>query len=162
MSDQSLPQRKAPPEIANLTGFPLPPSANGLYKSVGRRRAKSSDYLAFERSAIAWMRWHTIEIDEARELTLLTGPNRYIHIDCVFYMLRERIICKSGLPKKNDTSNRLKALHDALSQILGIDDCYFFSGSFDKVAVDDPSEVGVDVTMVISEYKERDRCSSPP
>ena len=162
MSDQSLPKRKAPPEIANLTGFPLPPSVNALYATVGRRRVKSREYRVFERSVLAWMKFHTIEVDEARELTLQTGPYRYIHIDCVFYMLRSRIICKNGLPKRNDSANRQKALDDVLSKILGIDDSYFWSGAYDKVAVDDLSDVGVDITMVIAEYKERDRCNSPP
>ena len=106
------------------------------------------------------MKYHAVEIDLARELTLVAGSRRFIHVDTVFYMLRGRILCKDGTPKRNDTSNRIKALHDALAQILGIDDSYFFSGSYDKIAVDDEMHVGVDITMVVTDYEERP-CDSP-
>ena len=109
---------------------------------------------------MAWMKYHSAEIDVARELTLAAGPRRFIHVDTVFYMLRGRILCKDGNPKRNDTSNRIKALHDALAKILGIDDSYFFSGSYDKLGVEDENKVGVDITMVISDYQERP-CDSP-
>lgn len=106
------------------------------------------------------MRLHPKELQNARELTIGTGPCRFIHIDTVFYMQRSRIFTKAGTPKRNDTSNRLKALHDALAKMLGIDDSYFWSCSADKVAVDDEADEGVDITMVISTYEERD-CYSP-
>jgi Holliday junction resolvase RusA-like endonuclease len=109
---------------------------------------------------MAWMKYHAQELDNGRRLTTLVRSKQFIHIDTIFYMHRSRILCKDGSPKRNDTSNRLKALHDALAQILGIDDSYFWSVSADKVAVDDESLVGVDITMVISEYKEHD-CNSP-
>lgn len=91
----------------------------------------------------------------ARQLTMATGPRRFMHVDTVFFMLRGRILCKDGTPRRNDTSNRLKALHDVLAEILGIDDSFFFSGSYDKVAVDDESKVGVDIVMVVAAYEER-------
>jgi Holliday junction resolvase RusA-like endonuclease len=148
------PSHKQPPDIVTLSGFPMPPSVNNLYISMGRRRVKAPSYRAFERQVLQWMMLHAQELDLARKLSTMTGPQRFIHIDAVFFMHRSRILCKDGRPKKNDTANRIKALDDALAQILGIDDCYFWSGSYDKAAVDDESLVGVDVTMVISEYKE--------
>lgn len=114
----------------------------------------------FERNALAWMKCHSVEVDQARQLTTLTGSRQFIHIDTVFFMLSSRILCKDGKPKRNDTSNRLKALHDAIGQILGIDDSYFWSCSCDKVAVDDEEKVGVDITMVITSYKDRECASS--
>ena len=43
-----------------------------------------------------------------------------------FWFLRENVLTQKGLPKRNDVSNRIKALHDQLSQLLGIDDCWFW------------------------------------
>lgn len=151
---------KAPPDVVNLEGFPLPPSVNNLYLTIGKRRVKAGDYRLFERAVMVWMKRNAEALDYARQLTILTGPKRFIHIDTMFYMKRERIFCKDGRPKRNDTSNRIKALHDALATILGLDDCYFWSGGYDKQAVDDDQKVGVSITMVISPYEERD-CSSP-
>lgn len=156
MNDIACPhQSQKRPEIASLLRFPLPPSANALYASIGKRRVKTAVYKKFEHAARYWMLKHSSEINDARTLTLDTGSQRFIHIDTVFFMERKNIICKDGTPKRNDTSNRLKALHDVLSQILGLDDSYFFSGSYDKVAVDDPSLVGVDITMVLTPYTDR-------
>lgn len=156
MNDRYQPSpNQKPPEIVNLVRFPLPPSANALYATVGRRRVKSVSYRLFLRAALNWMKFNSAAIDEARALTTLTGPNRFIHIDTVFYMPRGRIFCKDGRPKRNDTSNRIKALHDALAEMLGIDDCYLWSGSYDKIAVDLEAEAGVDITMVVSTYEDQ-------
>lgn len=159
MNDRTAPPTKRP-DVVNLVRFPLPPSANALYANFGKRRIKTAVYKQFEQAARFWLLRNSRQIDEARSLTLETGPRKFIHIDTVFFMLRKNIICKDGTPKRNDTSNRLKALHDVLAQILGLDDCWFFSGSYDKVAVDLPKHVGVDITMVVSAYEDR-KCESP-
>lgn len=158
MNDLTRPQKHL--DLVHIPLFPLPPSANALYASVGRRRVKSKVYIQFIAAARRWMMTNSKVIEESRQLTLETGARRFLHVDTVFYMMRKTIICKDGTPRRNDTSNRLKALHDVLAEIIGIDDCYFFSGSYDKVAVDDERKVGVDITMVISPYEERE-CNSP-
>lgn len=122
---------------------------------------RSHAYKMFESAARKWMILNPEMVDEARQLTLDAGPNRFIHIDTVFRMLRKNIFTKEQKPKRNDSSNRIKALHDVVAEMLGIDDCYFWSGSYDKVAVDDESEVGVDITMVISTYTDQGCDSSP-
>lgn len=141
-------------EIAHINRFPLPPSVNELYATVGRRRVKSIPYKRFEDQLRIWMMTNHDQLQLAWSLSMNTGPNNFLHVDCRFHMMRGNILCKDRTPKRNDTSNRIKALHDALSQILGIDDSYFWSGTFDKVAVDDPSKVGVEITMVVSKYED--------
>ena len=44
----------------------------------------------------------------------------------------EKIFTKKDAPKKIDGSNRMKAFHDCLSDVLGIDDSYFFEIALTK------------------------------
>lgn len=144
-----------PNEIAILSGFPLPPSTNHLYKTIvirGRsRRAKSKEYKAYEHAVKVWMMTHHHELQLARALTTMAGPGRFIHLDLDFKFHRSRILCKDGKPKRLDTSNRLKALEDALSLILGIDDCWFWSGQYDKSIAPENEVERVEIVMLVAE-----------
>ena len=141
-------------DVVTINKFPLPPSANALYSNLGRRRIKSKAYRDYLNEVRLWMLMNQRQLHDARRISMNTTPFNFIHIDCRFYMLRTSIFTKDNKPKRNDTSNRIKALHDALSVILGIDDSYFWSGSFDKLAVDHETQQGVEITMVISRYEE--------
>jgi len=146
-------QLPKPPDVVLFKRFPLPPSVNELYATIGRKRVRSSVYRSYVRAALIWMKMNPEIVKQARELSIETGPHRFIHIDTIFYMNRKNIICADGRPKRNDTSNRLKALHDVLSEIIGIDDSYFWSLSADKTPVENENEVGVDVTLIVSPLK---------
>lgn len=134
-----------------ITNFPVPPSANRLYAHVqsrnGMRMVKTRDYRAYERMVYQWLTANSEQVKGTRQLVKDIG-DQVLHVDSTFHMGRSEIVCKNGKPKKNDTANRLKALHDMLSSVIvGIDDCYFWSGSFDKVVIDDEKLGHVTITF---------------
>lgn len=120
----------------HLRGLPLPPSVNELHRSVGRGRViKSEKYRAYEHKCTVWMLQNNYQLLPARAMARECGPAKFLKIDCMFFMLREQIVSLAQLPKPNDTSNRLKAAHDAIAQMLHIDDKYFWCGSFNKIGI---------------------------
>lgn len=122
-----------------ITGFPVPPSVNALYRFGHGKVHKSKSYKEYERSVYAWINANQAQVKGVREFLKDISPY-VLDVSAMFYMPRTEIVCLDGRPKRNDTSNRLKALHDALSAaILGIDDCYFWSGGFNKCPADEPS-----------------------
>ena len=133
-----------------IDNFPLPPSANSLYahSRMYDRMVKTQAYKDYDKDVQLWIASNQGKVDEVRGFAKdLKGV---FHINATFYMQHKSVVCKDGRPKKNDTSNRIKALHDVLSNILGVDDSYFWSGSFTKVAMADGKE-RVAVTLVIRE-----------
>lgn len=115
-----------------ITGFPMPPSVNALYAHVSGRTVKTRVYRDYEQAVYHWMISNGPQVDACRAL-VKSLDGKVLHVDAMFYMLRKSILCLNGKPKRNDTSNRLKALHDVLGSIvLLIDDSYFWAGSFSK------------------------------
>lgn len=116
-----------------IKSFPMPPSANELYFEPAKgRRAKTMQYKKYEGLVQFWMYKNGYQIQNARLIMQKRTNDEAFHIETNFYFLKNKILTKNNTPKKNDTSNRIKALHDVLSQVLGIDDCLFFDGSFSK------------------------------
>lgn len=130
-----------------IDGFPLPPSVNGLYAWVQGRMVKSKEYRDYEKKVHSWLVDNQEQIKSVRQFIKNLGL-QVIHIDSVFHITKHEIICLNGKPKRNDTANRLKALHDVLASfILGIDDSYFWSCAADKIAVDGKSSACVNITL---------------
>ena len=67
-----------------------------------------------------------------------------------WYFFPERTIfnLNNGQLKKMDTSNRNKALDDALATMLGIDDKYFAAGTEEKISCPDISDPGMCVVRL--------------
>lgn len=127
-------------EVA-LAGLPMPPSTNALHRSIGRGKViKSAKYNEYERQCQVWMLQNNHQLMPARAFVRQCGPRKFIKVDCIFYMHRERILSLANLPQANDTSNRLKAAHDAVAQMLHIDDKFFWCGSFNKASIPNTSE----------------------
>lgn len=124
--------------------FPMPPTLNQLYtfprKESSRAIQKSRTYAAYEKAVHKWLLSNQDQVAAIRQFVKDIGYH-VIHVDAVFHFLRKHILCKEDKPLRNDTSNRLKALHDVLSrQIVGVDDSYFWSGSFSKLAIESGNE----------------------
>lgn len=137
-----------------ISKFPAPPSVNRMYRHVNGRVMKSKEYRDYEAAGYHWLVSNQEQIKAIRQFVKDIGY-QVIHIDAMFNMFRGSILCKNGKPKKNDTSNRLKALHDVLAnQIIGIDDSFFWSGSFGKVAIDDDLVEFVDIVLKLRKIEE--------
>ncbi len=118
-----------------IKNFPHPPSVNRMYAYPQGRVVKSKEYAQYDKQIIKWRINNQDKMLYIQQFVKELGA-LVIHIDATFYMFREGIICKNGKPKRNDTSNRIKILHDVLSGLIGIDDCYFWSGSFSKTGIE--------------------------
>lgn len=131
-----------------IPNFPLPPTTNKLFAfaKTYNRMVKTKTYRAYDKAVQFWVLSNPGQINDLRAFFRGLAPN-VIHIDAIFYMKKGSIICKDGRPKCNDTSNRIKALHDVLSTIIGVDDSYFWSGSFEKIAVDENEYVEIKLTI---------------
>jgi Holliday junction resolvase RusA-like endonuclease len=73
-------------------------------------------------------------------------PDQPLLIECYFYFPVSRLYTKKHTIKKLDVSNRLKALHDCLCKVIGIDDSQFF----EIYAIKIPHEVKECVDVKIS------------
>lgn len=118
-----------------IKGFPMPPSANALYAN-GKYggRFKSIKYREYEETVRLWCRDYQHILRTARNLINNLSHGEVLHVERSFYHQKGKIITKDGKPRKNDTSNRIKALDDVLSEILGTDDSLFWSGTYYKHA----------------------------
>lgn len=140
--------------IMNLKRIPIPPSSNNMYATIFGKgkswRTKSRDSRQWESDVSNWALAHADEIRQIKERLKDLKPGEVIHVDTQFSFTRERILTKQSKPKKLDTSNRIKPIHDILSKLIEIDDCYFWHGSFSKIIVARPEQEGVDITLRIA------------
>lgn len=110
--------------------FPMPISENEMYATVGRRRIKSAALRQYHQQCNIWvMKYQPI----FKELRRIGQSKQVLRMNIDFYFLKNRIFCKDGRPKKLDASNRLKPIHDVISELMGLDDCYLWCGSFNKL-----------------------------
>lgn len=141
----------------NLCGFPLPPSVNTLYRNLpaGRGRAKTQKYRTYENTCRIWMLQNQNQLWQARALAMdaAAQPFSVLRVDSMFYFEASRILTMAGKPKRNDSSNYLKAPLDMLAQMLHIDDSYFWSGFYDKEPVDHPEYERVDFRLTLVQIK---------
>lgn len=121
-----------------FSGIPLPPSSNNMYRNARfGGRTKSLDFRIWERDFASWALENAQVLNRARELLKSRlKPGKVLAMHPTFFFERSRILSKSGKPKRNDTSNYLKALHDALAAILHVDDCWIFDGMMRKRPVE--------------------------
>ena len=122
-------------QLMSITRLPVPPSSNQIYAFYNGRMIKTKVYKQYETEVVRWVSKNPDQVKRVREF-LKQIDGFVIHIESIFWMPKKTIVCINGKPKRNDTSNRIKALHDALSSIvLGVDDSYFWSGKFDKMVL---------------------------
>lgn len=121
-----------------LNGLCLPPTENSLYPTFNGRRIKSKALLQFQRDIHYWRMLNKTTALQARETCQFWIQKGYfLKVSALVFFKKEKIFTKDGRVKQLDASNRMKALHDAISdQILSIDDRYFWSVSIEKVVGD--------------------------
>ena len=60
----------------------------------------------------------------------------YVRVDTFAFFPYFELFTKEGLPRKMDGTNRLKALHDCLAEMLEVDDSWFWESSVRKGVTD--------------------------
>lgn len=134
--------------MVKLTSIPMVPSMNMAYPSNRfGRRFKSKEFKEWEREFSCWCLSHAEEVNHARKLFSKPKPSHIVRIDSEFYFPREEIITLDGRPKRNDSSNRLKILHDGIATAIWLDDCHFFDGYFIKRPIESSLPGYCDVSL---------------
>lgn len=118
--------------------FPLPPTSNNIHATImvgGQlRRINSKEYQAFLKDAKIWAARNNDRLNVLKKLCMdAIAKDKMISIDAYFCFTHEQLWTQKNKPKKIDGSNRIKPCHDALAMILGIDDCMFWRGTFEKI-----------------------------
>jgi len=128
----------------------MSPSENQMYPTGKHGRRFPSQHLKkFRQNITFWTFQNAINVKSARMLCKRwLEEGKFIHVDATFGFPNEKLFTKKNTVKVLDTSNRIKALHDALStDILLIDDRYFWSMSAIKIVV--PDQMGPSVWVWI-------------
>lgn len=133
-----------------LDQIPLPPSENAAYATDWKtgRRFKSKEMNEFTVRFQAWSMRRFQKIAQLqKELTWeLADHRRALRVDAWLFFQYESLFTKSKSStdrprrkKMNDPSNFIKALHDCLSNMLGVDDSRMVVGFMRPVVRTDPN-----------------------
>lgn len=133
----------------------MPPSSNNQY-FLARRGNKTYHVPSDELKAFkALMDQYAIK--EGMSFTFNTNLVRQwisepcgLIIKSNFFFHEKRMMTKQHLPKRLDCSNRIKALHDNLCRVIGIDDKWFFKVEAEKLIC--PPGVQETTMVEISRY----------
>ena len=126
-----------------LSKIPMPPTSNRQYwaqaikgkdgKSFGKI-CTSNELNAFKKSFASWQLNNIAAIQSAREfIKNVTASGAMLQVDTYACFPTSELWTIKGMPKKMDGTNRIKALHDSLSDALGLDDCRFWKSSVEKI-----------------------------
>lgn len=123
-------------------GVPLPPSSNHQYATIMRHgrpiRIPAKETKDYEKIFKAWLLSNKDAIKSARES--IVEWKKPLSISMVVAFKRERLVTRDGRLKRLDVTNRIKAIHDLMSDALGIDDSLFISCPTEKVVADNYEE----------------------
>jgi len=119
----------------------IPPSSNNQYVLVRRGRktfhVPSRDLKSFQKYMEQYPAHHSMK-ETFEEVKYWKDKKLLLKCHSAFYFDHKRIFTKEGRAKKIDVSNHIKALHDCICKMLGIDDSLFFQVSMVKIGVLDP------------------------
>jgi len=136
------------PDAVIFKNLPMSPSSNQLYASVRGRLIKSSEGRNYALKMHIWAQRHKSTIDKLKEI--LRGKT--LRVDCAFYFPKSKLITKKNTLKRIDWSNRIKLVHDCLSDAIGVDDSHFISGYCCK-KISDNDESYIDITISVEEME---------
>lgn len=117
-----------------LPGLPIPPSENAMYvnrRQAGKRGRAASDELRYFWDHMEF--WRLKNLPFANSARRAMAGRSFLAIDCTFHFRRTRLYTGKGNVRRLDVSNRLKALHDSVAKLLGVDDSEFFESSERKL-----------------------------
>ena len=127
--------------------FPLTPSANGLYATVGRRRIKSKKYNEFLIRFDVWRMRNFRLLKKASDYFADNLGNNWVQVNMYICVNRKTVFNLKGGVKSLDSSNRIKACHDALARGIDIDDKYFAVGFTEKVITKGKEQIIIELKL---------------
>lgn len=136
--------------VFTLNKMPMPPTDNHAYVSIIRGRTiirVPSRDLTNYRKAMSY--WALLNRDKVTTCKLGLELPKRLSVEFLFHFPKEKLYTKMGVTKKLDATNRLKSSCDALAEILGIDDSFFWRVKCEKI----PTTSEAYVEASISEFK---------
>jgi hypothetical protein len=126
-----------------LSQIPMPPSSNRQYwatafmiagKPTGRL-APSTELKQYVRDFAAWAERNSVLLAKAKKFIRdeILLKDLMLQVDTYACFPGTSLWTQKGMPKKMDATNRLKALHDCLSEVLAVDDSWFWGGHVEKI-----------------------------
>lgn len=132
-------------------GMPFPPTTNNLFKNFVRNgkmlRVTTDDYKEYKKEFAEVISDKKYE-KSINKVQSYVEQNYTLKLSLTFYFNRKQVFCKDGSLKKNDVTNRIKAIEDCLCDALGIDDKQFFFVSCAKMYTDGEAYVDVEVSKI--------------
>ena len=126
-----------------LTNIPMPPSSNAQYAAMairggeGRWFGKIRPTKALENYHEEFNKWRMINNIAVGKARVFIRDNllkdKMLSVDTYCCFPHSDMWTIKSTVKKMDASNRLKALHDCLSDVLQIDDSWFWKSSVEKL-----------------------------
>lgn len=140
--------------MENIPGFalnkiPMPPSSNAQYwqqimpgRNGGQvaRPTSTGELKKFQNEfGVVWKQQNLVAVCKARALLrdwMLKGW--FIRVETYAFFNYFDLFTQKGVPKRMDASNRLKALHDTLAEVLEVDDSWFWDVEIRKREIHGP------------------------
>jgi Holliday junction resolvase RusA-like endonuclease len=114
-----------------FTKVPMSPSSNNQYTLVRRGgrtfHVPSLELKTYQKNMIKYpLTCPELFMVGKQKIKDWLAHGLPLEIRAIFFFKREKIFTKAGKAKKLDVSNRIKALHDCLCELLEMDDSMFF------------------------------------
>lgn len=114
-----------------LAGLPVPPSSNNQYLTIRRggsiRHVASRELIQFKKAMKDYnLRSWTQNGERRAQIKKWLEMGCVLEITTTHFFHYSSLFTKRGTPKRMDVSNRIKAIHDELAEMLGFDDSLFF------------------------------------
>lgn len=129
-----------------LTKLPMPPSSNHQYwhqimpgKGGGGQVARptpTGDLKKFQKAMEEWKNRNLVAAHKCRALIRewqLHG--KQIRVDVLAFFNYFDLFTQQGTPKRMDVSNRMKAMHDCLAEMMEVDDSWYWSVAAHKYEI---------------------------
>lgn len=117
-----------------LNNLPMPPTANRLYLPINGRFIPSPELKMFKKKMELYGLQNKAHLREIASHCLCAISNGYgLHFDRKFIFPRSKIFSKKNEPKKYDVTNRIKAIDDGISLLIGVDDKFIFESRSRKI-----------------------------
>lgn len=132
-------------QMITMARVPMPPSSNNQYATIIRHgrpyHVPSAKLKVFQKEMARYGIEHSSMLPFYRDkVQYWLNDEKFLEVRVVFFFKKSQLFTLKDKPKKLDVSNRLKALHDMLSQLLGVDDSLFFKIAAEKTISDNGSE----------------------
>lgn len=123
-----------------IFAFPFPISVNESLMPIGGRLVKTTKARTYAKKAVAYADTMPAMPRFRLQIANWIDEQKTLRVDTFFIWPKDSIFTKGKTAKswvkKIDAHNRIKQLHDALSEVLQVDDMYFFAGDTEKVYSD--------------------------